>query len=751
MINFTVYSADCVGNSGNCLYPNKNIVTDKESFIVATKMDHVTAKYKGNYRSKDNFESSDCIPLDCDNDHSENPDDWLTPFDIALSISGVVFAASYSRHHNLPKGDKSARPRFHVFFPIPKVTDGEEYAAMKRKIADAFPYYDTNALDSARFLYGNDSDEVEFYEGDKTILDYLEEDDFADFDASLEQVPEGQRNSTMSHIAGKIIKRYGNTEEAYQIFLKKAELCNPPLPESELGVIWRSASKFGNKVSNQEGYIPPEQYNSDCRLKPEDFSDVGQATVLATEYKDILRYSPSTDYMVYNGSFWEESKPKSQGVSQDLTERQLAEAEAEMKKAMDELVKNGGMEILVSVGPKKAVQMFNKQQAHAYEMYEDAVAYKKYAIKRRDTKNIAATLKEARPMLEVEQRNLDADEFMLNTPTLTYDLRQGTKFPMEHRPEHFITKQTTVDPSSDGADIWAAALDTFFLKDIDLIDYVQRMVGLSAIGKVYVEALIIAYGEGRNGKSTFWNVIARVLGTYSGNISADMLTVGCRRNVKPELAEAKGKRMLIAAELEEGMRLNTANVKQLCSTDEIYAEKKYKDPFSYTPTHTLVLYTNHLPKVGAIDKGTWRRLIVIPFDAKIEGSADIKNYADYLFEKAGGAILTWVIEGARKVIADNYKIDPPQKVRDAIEHYKESNDWLSYFLSERCELDPAYVAKSSEVYNEYRIFCTQVGEFTRSTTDFYTALETVGFERYRDRKGRYIKGLRLKTDFIEEE
>lgn len=751
MINFTVYSADCVGNSGNCLYPNKNIVTDKESFIAATKMDHVTAKYKGNYRSKDNFESSDCIPLDCDNDHSENPDDWLTPFDIALSIPGVVFAASYSRHHNLPKGDKSARPRFHVFFPIPKVTDGEEYAAMKRKIADAFPYYDTNALDSARFLYGNDSDEVEFYEGDKTILDYLEEDDFADFDASLEQVPEGQRNSTMSHIAGKIIKRYGNTEEAYQIFLKKAELCNPPLPESELGVIWRSASKFGNKVSNQEGYIPPEQYNSDCRLKPEDFSDVGQATVLAQEYKDILRYSPSTDYMVYNGSFWEESKPKSQGVSQDLTERQLAEAETEMKKAMDELAKNGGMELLVSVGPKKAVQMFNKQQTHAYEMYEDAVAYKKYAIKRRDTKNIAATLKEARPMLEVEQRNLDADEFMLNTPTLTYDLRQGIKFPMEHRPEHFITKQTTVDPSSDGADIWAAALDTFFLKDTDLIDYVQRMVGLSAIGKVYVEALIIAYGEGRNGKSTFWNVIARVLGTYSGNISADMLTVGCRRNVKPELAEAKGKRMLIAAELEEGMRLNTANVKQLCSTDEIYAEKKYKDPFSYTPTHTLVLYTNHLPKVGAIDKGTWRRLIVIPFDAKIEGSADIKNYADYLFENAGGAILTWVIEGAKKVIADNYKIDPPQKVRDAIEHYKESNDWLSYFLSERCELDPAYVAKSSEVYNEYRIFCTQVGEFTRSTTDFYTALETVGFERYRDRKGRYIKGLRLKTDFMEEE
>ncbi|MGL5563699.1 MAG: recombinase family protein, partial [Tannerellaceae bacterium] len=52
-----------------------------------------------------------------------------------------------------------------------------------------------------------------------------------------------------------------------------------------------------------------------------------------------------------------------------------------------------------------------------------------------------------------------------------------------------------------------------------------------------MEALIIAYGEGRNGKSTFWNVIERVLGSYSGNISADMLTVGCRRNVKPGMAK----------------------------------------------------------------------------------------------------------------------------------------------------------------------------------------------------------------------
>ncbi len=750
MIDFVLYTAGTAGDSSNCIYPNKAHITDKASFMEAIKFDHVCGRYKGNYRSNDNFEYTDVLPQDCDNDHSDNPADWIYPLDVAMAFPDCTFLVSYSRNNMKEKNGKAARPKFHVYFPIPAMTDGKAYAELKKRIQAFFPYFDEDALGEARFLYGTDCPDVEIYEGSSNVADFMYKDDFAEFDAQTEEISEGSRNSTMSHIAGKLMKRYGNTDEAHALFMKMAEKCNPPLSDAELEKIWYSATKFGTKVSGQEGYIAPEVYNSNCVLKPEDFSDVGQANVLAREYGNKLRFSPSTDYMVYNGSFWEETAPKSQGISQELTERQLEEAEAEIKKSMDEMNKNGAMEILVAMGPKKAAAAFNRQQAHSFEMYENALNYKKYAIKRRDSKYIASALKEARPMLEVEQGTLDADEFLLNCPSGTCDLRKGTSSMREHNPEDFITKQTAVDPGKEGAEIWEDTLATFFQKDAALIDYVQRIVGLSAVGKVYVEALIIAYGEGRNGKSTFWNVVSRVLGTYSGNISADMLTVGCRRNVKPELAEAKGKRLLIAAELEEGMRLNTSNVKQLCSTDEIYAEKKYKDPFSYVPTHTLVLYTNHLPKVGAIDKGTWRRLIVIPFGAKIEGNADIKNYADYLFENAGGAILSWVIEGAKKVIADGFHVAAPKKVQEAIDAYKENNDWMSAYLNERCELDDTAVAKSGEVYNDYRAFCNQVGEYVRSSADFYSAIESFGFERFRNTKGRYIKGLRLKSEFEQE-
>ena len=743
-MQMTIYDAATVGSRSNCVYPNPVTVTDADTMRQAAAFDHVCAAYKQNYRSVDNFLKADCLPMDCDNDHSDDPDDWLTPFDVAMDFPGVGMIFVYSRSHMKPKGKRGPRPRFHVYFICTETTNSEIYSSWKDRLIADYPYFDDGAKDSARFLFGVKNAVVEVYDGEITIDEFLA-DSFAEWDAAQGQIPEGSRNKTMSHYAGRIIKRLGNTEEAHKQFLKEAEKCSPPLDDAELAGIWASAVKFGAKVAAQEGYIPPEQYNQDFLLMPEDFSDVGQAIVLSREYMDRLRFSPATDYIVFNGSFWEESQPNAQGIAQELTARQLEEAETEIQRCMKEMSDNGAWAMLAAMGAKKAMAAFSEAQRRSFEKYERAETYRKYAIKRRDTKYISAALKEARPMIQIEQRVLDADEFLLNLPSGTCDLRTGTV--REHNAQDYITKQTAVDPSGNGMDVWEDALQTFFQGDADLIRYVQEIVGLAAIGKVYIEALVIAYGEGRNGKSTFWNTIARVLGTYSGNMSADTLTVGCKRNVKPELAEAKGKRMIIAAELEEGMRLNTSNVKQLCSTDEIYAEKKYKAPFSYVPTHTLVLYTNHLPRVGAIDQGTWRRLIVIPFNAKIEGKADIKNYSDFLFKTAGSAVLQWIIEGAKRVIAGDFKIVQPKVVRDAIQKYKENNDWLSHFLDDCCEMDPSYEAKSGEVYNTYRSYCNQMGEYARSTTDFYTAIEAADFTRRKTKKGMLIHGFRLKSDF----
>lgn len=750
---FTIYYSDVTGLPSNCNYPHKKEVIDEVSLKEAISHDYVCAEYKNSYRSGDNFIGSNCLPVDCDNDHSDNPEDWITPNDVMQAFPNVSFAIHYSRSNNKAKNGKAARPKFHVLFPIDYETNATKYKEIKQKVNLIFPYFDSNALDAARFFFGTKEGNVEIYKGDMNLTQYLNAYDFEE--AEMNKIPdgfvikEGSRNSTLSHFAGRVIKKYGDTEKAYEVFMEKAALCDPPLEDEELITIWNSAKKFYKKLSSQEGYVDPEQYNQEFNLEPLDYSDVGQATVLAREYEKQLKYSPSTDFLVYNGSYWEESRSKAQAISQELTTKQLEEAEIGIKKLTDLMLKNGAWDILVSVGPKKAVDLFDEEQKRVFKEYEAVTAYRKYAIKRRDSKYIYASLKEVSPMVEIKQDRLDNDEFLLNTPTATYDLRFGVDKKHEHSAEDYITKQTTIDPSNVGEDIWKDALNTFFCDDKDLIEYVQEVAGLAAIGKVHLEGLIIAYGGGRNGKSTFWNTISKILGTYSGNMSADTLTVGCKRNVKPEMAEIKGKRLVIAAELEEGMRFNTSNIKQLCSTDEIYAEKKYKEPFKFEPTHTLVLYTNHLPKVGAIDEGTWRRLIVIPFNAKIEGSSDIKNYADYLYENSGGAILKWIMEGAKRVIDNGYHLTQPSVVKDAIKKYKENNDWFSQFLDECCEVGDSFSEKSGDVYSAYRDYCMRVGDYIRSTTDFYTALESAGFKRKRTSTARVISGLKLKSEFLE--
>jgi putative DNA primase/helicase len=748
--NFTVSSAECRGNAKNCNFPNELIIKALEGFTRVCQQDHVLGVFKNHYRSVKNFINADALGMDCDNDHSDDPDDWKTPEDVHKAFKDVPFYVCYSRNHMKDKKGKSARPRFHIIFPIDEMTDSTAYAALKKQVYTVFPFFDGNALDAARLFFGTANPKVEFYGGSVSLNTYLQVQENhqapeAPSPRGDKMIPEGERNATLHRIAVKIIKRYGESATAWEQFLDEAGKCDPPLEDLEVDTIWNSAAKFFHvTIETQEDYLPPEEYAGDVRYEPADHTDVGQAEVLKRIFGDTVRFTTGTGYLRYNGVIWEESKQRAQAAAQELTALQLKEAGRELMFAIRGLQQCGADRLLTAHSAKKAEKEFNEEQAEAYSLYKSARSYHMFVMNRRESKNITATLRESQPMLEMNPAELDTDAYLLNTPDYTIDLRKGMKGIQEHRAEDFITKCTICSPSNDGMKQWLDSLKLFFQDDPELEKYVQEIVGLAAIGSVYVEFMIMAHGGGRNGKSTFWNTISAVLGSYSGKLSADTLTVGCRRNVKPELAETKGKRLLIASELEEGTRLNTATIKQFCSTDEIFAEKKYKDPFTFTPSHTLVLYTNHLPKVGANDPGTWRRLVVVPFNATIEGNKDILNYSQHLIETCGGAVLAWIIEGAKNIIKKNFKLTQPACVVKAIDAYREDNDWLGHFLEERCEVGKDLLQKSGELYTAYRSYCGIKGEYTRSTSDFYAALDLAGFNKKRTKKGRFVRGLKLR-------
>ena len=320
----------------------------------------------------------------------------------------------------------------------------------------------------------------------------------------------------MYSVAVKVLKRFGDTDKARDFFLAESERCVPPLDSEELAAIWNSAMKFyQKKILTDPEYVDPEAYGNDFKsvsLKPPDYSDIGQAKALVKECSDELCFTEATDFLRYDGKRWLESRQMAYGCIEEFLDLQLADATDQLESAMQELLDLGESEIQIAPGKKytdKLLQADDEKLAAAGRRFAGAVTYKNFVMQRRDMRYVKAALDAAKPMVQLNVSDLDKDEFLLNTPVATYDLRKGMAGAQPQDPADHITKVTAVSPSEKGKEIWEEALQVFFCGDQDLIRYVQQVVGLAAIGKVYQEAIIIAYGDGRNGKSTFWNTISQ--------------------------------------------------------------------------------------------------------------------------------------------------------------------------------------------------------------------------------------------------
>lgn len=245
-----------------CLNPV--VVESLEDFKKVILKDYACAVYKNNHRSIDDFLYADAIVFDIDNDHSENPDDWITPDKVSSFFDDVPIYIQYSRNHMKIKNGKPARPKFHIIMPIDKVTDAKEYRTMKEKVYSIFPFVDGQALDSARLLFGTAEPNVDYIDGTRTLTDFLKEyDNEAKFAQLGETIPEGSRNKTMHSIALKLLTRYGLCSESLDKYREASTKCSPPLENDELNTIWKSALKYYKVIKSQKDYIPPEQFTND--------------------------------------------------------------------------------------------------------------------------------------------------------------------------------------------------------------------------------------------------------------------------------------------------------------------------------------------------------------------------------------------------------------------------------------------------------------------------------------------------------
>jgi len=481
-----------------------------------------------------------------------------------------------------------------------------------------------------------------------------------------------------------------------------------------------------------------ERVSNDFDVRPADYSDAGNANVFQAYYYGLLAYTDALGWLCFNGTRWEASEHKAMGKATELTEKMLCDSGSELSLALHQ-------EADAKAAVAQKLEGAEEELKQARARVDRAQAYFQHAVRSRNAARIKGMLELSKHYLVIQADRLDADPFLLNTPGGEVDLRTGQL--KQHgidSPYHWCTHITRATPSMDPEAwlIWAKFLEVVACNDNYLAEFLQQLAGMALIGAVYHEGVVIAYGSGRNGKSTFFNALADVLGDYAGSIDVKVLTTD-RQNKGAALATLRGKRLVLASELEEHQRLSTSTLKQLASTDKLVIEEKFKSPETVRQTHTLVLFTNFLPRVGSTDNGTWRRLLVVPFNAVIQERDSTQNYGDVLVEKAGGAILSWAIRGAVEFIRGGFKLPIPDVVAEATEEYQNRENWLENFIDERCIREPNARVGARSLYDEYKRWAQDAGEYVRRETDFSAAMETAGYQKITPKNRKTWVGLRL--------
>ena len=114
-----------------------------------------------------------------------------------------------------------------------------------------------------------------------------------------------------------------------------------------------------------------------------------------------------------------------------------------------------------------------------------------------------------------------------------------------------------------------------------------------------------------------------------------------------------------------------------------------------------------------------------------------------LVKEAGGAILTWAIEGAVNFVRNGFRLQIPEVVEEATEAYREREDWLTNFINERCIREPNARVGAADLYREYREWAESTGDYVRRLNDFDTTMEAAGFQKIRPKNRKAWLGLRL--------
>ena len=341
----------------------------------------------------------------------------------------------------------------------------------------------------------------------------------------------------------------------------------------------------------------------------------------------------------------------------------------------------------------------------------------------------------------------DANPLLLNVQNGTLNLETGELLP--HDRKNLFTKicNATYEEQngSPAPSLWEETVNAI-LPDPEVRLWMQKFMGYCLTGSTEEEKFLIAFGPGGCGKGTFFETIAAVMGDYKTVIPIDTLLAGTfytnGEGPTPELAKLAGKRYVLSSECNKCRSLDEAKMKLLTGGDTISARRLNANSFEFHPAFKLIMQTNHLPNISdSLDNGIRRRLVIIPFNAKIS-SRDQKLKQKLLAPENLSACLAWCVEGAKLWKQEGLN-DLPEAAKNAASHFYEENDMLQQWLDERTEPSLGCL-QHTKALDDFNSWLTIGGNYKWRRKRFSDAMIAHGFVKVRESCGYCYQNICLK-------
>ena len=516
--------------------------------------------------------------------------------------------------------------------------------------------------------------------------------------ATSAKVPEGERNTTLTSKAGRLFYEGLHSHEVLKQLLEfNITKCEPPLPEDEVVAIVESIARYP---------VPAEH-----TIKT--LNDVGNGQRFVESYGNVVRYiHESGHWLMWKDSFWQHDK----------------------------------MSIIMEFAKHTASLIYNEAAVASEKEVRTKLA--KHAEQSLNLPRLKAMIESAQSdrSVSISAGDLDHDGMLLGVQNGVVDLRTG-EFRGARRADLITKKCATQFDSTACCPLFEGFLSRVMGSDKDMVAFLQRVAGYLLTGKTIEHKFAFIHGTGANGKSTFLEILLKLLGDYAAQAQPE--TFMLKRSgggIRNDIARLVGKRLVVSNEVQDGAHLDENLVKQLVGGDTVTARFLFKEHFEFRPQFKLMIAGNHLPVVKGDDHGIWRRVLFVPFLESIPESERDKHLGSKLEAELSG-ILNWAIIGCLAWQRDG--LNPPERVLDATKQYRVDMDLLAHWLEEECEVASGKQVSSKRLYESYKRWCDMGSIKPLSQLAFHRKMEARGFHKTHTRSCNMFEGLALKESFSE--